>query len=121
MQRHIPFAVSALTLLLAAPLAHAQDPVDPVAKPQTVQPQPAPTPAAAPQARQLSWADADTDADGNLSKSEAAAVPGLVDAFDAADSDGNGQLTEDEYRAHRTDAAEVSSPDEEKDEIDPQD
>lgn len=52
--------------------------------------------AAAPQKK--SWSDVDGDKDGNLSKTEAAAVPALGQVFDQADSDANGSLTPDEYK-----------------------
>ncbi|MGJ7901715.1 EF-hand domain-containing protein [Lysobacter sp. 1R34A] len=54
--------------------------------------------AAAPQKK--SWADVDGDKDGNLSKTEAAAVPALGQVFEQADSDANGALTPDEYKAY---------------------
>jgi hypothetical protein len=47
-----------------------------------------------------SWADIDLDKDGKLSKTEAAAVPALVQVFDQADSNADGSLTSDEYKAH---------------------
>lgn len=52
--------------------------------------------AAAPQKK--SWSDVDGDKDGNLSKTEASAVPALGQVFDQADSDANGSLTPDEYK-----------------------
>jgi hypothetical protein len=54
--------------------------------------------AAAPQKK--SWADVDGNKDGNLSKTEAAAVPALGQVFEQADSDANGALTPDEYKAY---------------------
>lgn len=47
-----------------------------------------------------SWADIDADKDGNLSKAEAAAVPALGQVFDKADSNADGSLTADEYKAY---------------------
>ena len=47
-----------------------------------------------------SWADIDLDKDGKLTKTEAAAVPALVQVFDQADSNADGSLTSDEYKAH---------------------
>ena len=47
-----------------------------------------------------SWADVDADKDGNLSKAEAAAVPALGQVFDQADSNADGSLTADEYKAY---------------------
>ena len=45
------------------------------------------------------WDDVDTNKDGNISKEEAAANPGLSQVFAQADTDGNGSLTKDEYKA----------------------
>ena len=47
-----------------------------------------------------SWADVDTDKDGNLTRSEAGMVPALEQVFDQADSDADGTLTADEYKAY---------------------
>ena len=47
-----------------------------------------------------SWADVDADKDGNLSKAEAAAVPALGQVFDQADSNADGSLSADEYKAY---------------------
>ena len=51
-------------------------------------------------AKQLSWSDLDTDHDGNLSKTEAGALSSLSQVFDTADSNKDGSLTADEYRAY---------------------
>jgi hypothetical protein len=51
-------------------------------------------------AKQLSWSDLDTDHNGNLSKSEAGALSSLSQVFDTADSNKDGSLTADEYRAY---------------------
>ncbi len=50
--------------------------------------------------RTLTWADLDTDGDGRLSRTEAANVDALVQAFDTADTDSDGQLTPEEYSAY---------------------
>jgi hypothetical protein len=47
-----------------------------------------------------SWAEVDLDKDGKLTKMEAAAVPALAQVFDQADSNADGSLTSDEYKAH---------------------
>ena len=47
-----------------------------------------------------SWADVDGDKDGKLTKTEAAAVPALGQVFDQADSNTDGALTADEYKAY---------------------
>ena len=54
--------------------------------------------AAAPQKK--SWSDVDVDKDGNLSKTEASTVPALGQVFDKADSNADGSLTADEYKAY---------------------
>jgi hypothetical protein len=54
--------------------------------------------AAAPQKK--SWSDVDLDKDGNLSKTEASSVPALGQVFDKADSNADGSLTADEYKAY---------------------
>jgi len=51
------------------------------------------------QGQATSWADLDTDGNGNLSKQEAKAHEALSAVFDQADTDGDGELTADEYRA----------------------
>lgn len=52
------------------------------------------------QAGAMSWSDIDTDKDGNISKTEAAAMPALDRVFADADGDADGSLTADEYRAY---------------------
>lgn len=111
------FALSALSLLLAIPAAHAQD--SDAATPAVPEPVPAETAdaaesAPAPAAQQVSWADLDNDNDGQLSKSEAAEITSLSSVFDRADSNQDGQLTADEYKAwvaaNGTPAAKSESP-----------
>lgn len=99
------FAVSALSLLLAAPFAQAQEPdaattqSEPAAQ---TEPTEAATPAAAPatEPKQVTWADLDADGNGQLSKTEAEGVPSLKQVFDTADSNADGNLTAEEYKAH---------------------
>ncbi|MCD7097745.1 EF-hand domain-containing protein [Stenotrophomonas sp. MMGLT7] len=45
------------------------------------------------------WESVDTDGDGTISKQEAQVNAGLTQIFDQADSDKNGKLTTDEYKA----------------------
>lgn len=97
-------AALALAATLSAPLAFAQstDAQTPPASDaaasaaQDASTATAAQPTAAPQKK--SWADVDGDKDGNLSKTEAAAVPALGQVFDQADADANGSLTPDEYK-----------------------
>ncbi|WDS35553.1 EF-hand domain-containing protein [Pseudoxanthomonas sp.] len=48
---------------------------------------------------QQGWNDLDTDKDGAISKAESAANPGLSQIFSQADGDGDGKLTQEEYKA----------------------
>lgn len=105
----------ALVATLSAPLAFAQSPTDTSAQSTTstdtsAQPTSADTQtttsndasAATMQGdpAKKSWADIDADKDGNLSKAEAAAVPALGQVFDKADSNADGSLSADEYKAY---------------------
>lgn len=91
-------------LVLAAPLAFAQDATAGQAQasqaqvPETAPPPASPAPAQT--SEKKSWADVDTDKDGALSRDEAATIPALAEAFDAADTDADGKLTAEEYKAH---------------------
>ncbi|MGH8080515.1 MAG: EF-hand domain-containing protein [Lysobacter sp.] len=99
-------AALALAATLSAPLAFAQstgeqapptgDAATAATAAQDAGAATAAQPTAAPQKK--SWSDVDGDKDGNLSKSEAAAVPALGQVFDQADADANGSLTPDEYK-----------------------
>ena len=51
-------------------------------------------------ARKVTWSDLDADKDGKLSKTEVAPIDSLSQSFDAADSDKDGALTTDEYKAY---------------------
>lgn len=51
------------------------------------------------EAKQLTWADVDADGNGTISKTESSALPSLAQVFEQADSDANGELTADEYKA----------------------
>jgi hypothetical protein len=46
------------------------------------------------------WSDLDTNKNGTLSASEAASVQSLASAFSTADSNADGELTQDEYKAY---------------------
>ncbi len=95
-------AVAALVAALSAPLAFAQtaspEPAQDAAAAQAEPAAPAAAATAAPQKK--SWADVDTNKDGALSKTEAATVPALGQVFDKADSNADGALTTDEYKAY---------------------
>lgn len=91
-----------LGMMAAAPLAFAQQttPTDGQQSP------PGSTQDAAAQSQSqssggqgLSWADLDTDGNGNLSKTEAQRHAGLAAVFAEADTNGDSELTADEYRA----------------------
>lgn len=45
------------------------------------------------------WASVDTDSDGAISKQESQVNAGLAQIFDQADTDANGKLTPEEYKA----------------------
>ncbi len=96
----------ALVASLSAPLAFAQSAQEAGAASAdaaatAAQDPSAQQPAAATAAPQKkSWSDVDGDKDGNLSKTEASAVPALGQVFDQADADANGSLTPDEYKAY---------------------
>lgn len=51
-------------------------------------------------ANKVTWSELDADKDGALSKTEAAPVDSLSQAFDSADGDKDGSLTADEYKAY---------------------
>lgn len=103
-------ALIALGAAVAMPMAFAQSPTStgaPTAQSPTEQVEDAAraaeqnqAPAAATEQRQVTWADLDADGDGNLSKTEAGSIPSLAQVFDQADTDGDGKLTPDEYKAY---------------------
>ncbi|RDZ27217.1 EF-hand domain-containing protein [Lysobacter silvisoli] len=103
----------ALAAALSAPMAFAQEaeqapPADQAQSADAAQTSdPAATPAtpAAPAAtaaapQKKSWNDVDADKNGSLSKAEAEAVPALTQVFDKADSNADGALTAEEYKAY---------------------
>ena len=101
--------------VLAMPLAFAQtspttqaDPAQSTQPTTTQNAEPAAQPADAAQPKQVTWADLDTDKDGNLSKQEVTPVPSLTQVFDQADSDKDGKLTADEYKAFAAKSAGTS-------------
>ena len=92
---------TALLASLAAPLAMAQDanvqqPPAQDEKQVSVQTAAPASPAAAPAKK--GWSDLDADANGSLSVGEAAGLQSLAKVFAQADGDGNGELTQDEYK-----------------------
>lgn len=89
------FGLIALGAALAMPMAFAQDPT--TAEPTAQDPTQSPAPAAAQQP--LTWADLDVDGNGTLSKTEAGNLQSLAQVFDEADTDRDGELTPDEYKA----------------------
>ncbi|MEP6633549.1 MAG: EF-hand domain-containing protein [Luteimonas sp.] len=102
---HKSLILIALGSALAMPVAFAQDAA---AKQDSMQAAPTTTEQAPPAAEQaapandakkVTWADLDADKDGSLSKSEAAQLASLSQVFDQADTDANGKLTADEYKA----------------------
>jgi len=98
----------ALGSALVMPLAFAQsDTASTPAQDSTQSATPAdqyaaPTQQAAPtaDAKKVTWADLDADKDGSLSKTEAAPLASLSQVFDQADTDADGKLTADEYKAY---------------------
>src|SRR5690606_37539053 len=88
-KRHFLSLGLATLSLVAAPLAFAQDAPptqDPAAEPE--------------ESGKVTWSQLDTDGDGALSKTEAAAIDSLARDFDTADTDKDGLLTADEYKAY---------------------
>lgn len=107
----------ALMASLSAPVAFAQSaspaaeqapPAEQTSADAATQSAPATeAPAAAPQKK--SWADVDGDKNGSLSKSEASSVPALSQVFDQADTNADGSLTAEEYKAYVAKAAGAKS------------
>ncbi|MDQ2703078.1 MAG: EF-hand domain-containing protein [Pseudomonadota bacterium] len=102
MNRHFLSLGLATLSLIAAPLAFAQD-APPVQDPTTTAAEPE-------EAGKITWSELDADGDGALSKTEAAPVTELSMAFDSADTDKNGTLTSDEYKAYKSGAQETPAP-----------
>jgi Ca2+-binding EF-hand superfamily protein len=50
-------------------------------------------------AKKKNWSELDTDKNGTLSMSEASAIESLGKSFTQADTNADGQLTTDEYKA----------------------
>lgn len=120
MNRHLLSLGLATASLLAAPLAFAQSanehanmqhpnpatPAEPATPATPADPQqdtsavPATPADPAQPGTKITWSELDADRDGALSKTEAAPVDSLSEAFDAADSDKDGSLTADEYKAY---------------------
>ncbi len=97
MNRHFLSLGLATLSLIAAPIAFAQD-APPAQDPTTTAAEPE---EAGTQANdKITWSQLDADGDGMLSKTEAAPVDALTRDFDTADTDKDGSLTADEYKAH---------------------
>jgi hypothetical protein len=95
----------ALALALNAPVS-AQTPPDPGtprAAPGVAPPRPTPGESQSRALRerllQLAFQEADRDHNKQLSREEAASLPGLAERFEQVDSDRNGQLSGEEFRA----------------------
>ncbi|PJK11897.1 calcium-binding protein [Lysobacteraceae bacterium NML120232] len=93
--------LSATTLaMLLGPLAFAQQAAPPEQQEATPpEPQAEHQPVTRPHSSSGSWEALDKDGNGNLDKAEAASVPSLSQIFDQADSNQDGELSQDEYRA----------------------
>ncbi|MEL1262914.1 EF-hand domain-containing protein [Pseudoxanthomonas putridarboris] len=102
-------ALVALSAALAMPLAFAQEQTeDAAAQSETEQTEqatgsttqvPTQSTQSADAQGQQGWADIDVDGNGVISKQEAAANAGLSQVFDQADTDMDGNLTAEEYKA----------------------
>lgn len=91
----------ALSAALAMPLAFAQEAQDVQEAEQDATGAAVQQPAqAAAAGGNQSWADLDVDGDGTLSLQEAQAHSGLAQIFEHADSNADGQLSQDEYKAY---------------------
>lgn len=97
-------AAIALAACMAAPSAFAQDAAKTSeaqagmaqeAKVQQASPPVAGSPAAP---AKKSWSEIDLNANGSLSTTEAAPIESLAKVFAKADADGDGELTQDEYK-----------------------
>lgn len=88
----------ALGAAVAMPMAFAQQPTTPQDPATHADPAQSTAPAATQQP--LTWADLDVDGNGTLSSAEATNLQSLAQVFDDADSDGDGELTPDEYKAY---------------------
>ena len=80
---------------VAMPMAFAQEATP---TPQNQDPAQSTAPAATQQP--LTWADLDVDGNGTLSQTEAGNLQSLAQVFNDADSDSDGELTPDEYKAY---------------------
>ncbi|MEO6226599.1 MAG: EF-hand domain-containing protein [Thermomonas sp.] len=97
----------ALAACIAAPTAFAQDAQSKSQPPQAAQQMQQEAPpaadsqmaATADKPAQKSWSELDANSNGSLSSNEAAPMESLAKVFDKADADGNGELTQDEYKA----------------------
>lgn len=98
----------ALATCMATPFAVAQDAAKTgnTQESQNAMAQQASPPPMADQAKQTNksaepaknWSELDVNNNGSLSTSEAASMDSLAKVFSKADADGNGELTQDEYK-----------------------
>ena len=96
------FAQSDTPTATQDPAAQSAPPADQGAAPAAATP--------TPDAKKVTWADLDADKDGTLSKTEAAPLASLSQVFDQADSDADGKLTADEYKAYVAKAGGATDP-----------
>ena len=61
--------------------------------------------------KKVTWSELDADGDGSLSKTEAEPIESLSQAFDSADTDKDGMLTADEYKAYLANQQDSPTPD----------
>jgi len=92
-------AMIALGAALSAPAFAQQMQQDPQAAAPTPSTSAAGQSSSASSQGQQGWNDLDTDKDGAISKTESTANPGLSQIFGQADGDGDGKLTQEEYKA----------------------
>ncbi|MGV8923690.1 MAG: hypothetical protein ACOH1L_10160 [Thermomonas sp.] len=97
-------AAIALAACMAAPSAFAQDAAKTteaqavIAQEAKVQEASPPVAATAAEPAKKSWSELDINTNGSLSSSEAASSESLTKVFSKADADGDGELTQDEYK-----------------------
>jgi hypothetical protein len=85
--------------MAATPATPATPPTDDTTATSATPATPA-TPSPSATTKKVSWSELDGDKDGKLSKSEAAPISSLSEVFDQADTDKDGALTADEYKAY---------------------
>ncbi|MGV8943385.1 EF-hand domain-containing protein [Thermomonas sp.] len=98
-------AAAALAACMAVPAAFAQEAAK-TSEARAGMAQDAQVPQASPpvagttaEPAKKSWSDLDVNANGSLSATEAAPIESLAKVFDKADANGDGELTQEEYKA----------------------